>query len=69
MVAGVVLVSIVAFVAIIIAGGSHVDIRSGAWPVVLVLPGIGLPIAFLLIIAFLIVAVVRRRRIARDGGK
>jgi hypothetical protein len=33
-----------------------------------VLPAIGLPIALVLVIVFLVMTAVRRRSIARDGG-
>lgn len=60
--------SIVAIVATIVAGFARIDVNQGIWPVVVVLPFIGLTLAFALIIAFLIVSIVRRRRLARDGG-
>ena len=59
--------SIVAIVATIIASFTRVDVNEGVWPVIVVLPFIGLTIAFLLIIVFVVVSVVRRRRLARDG--
>lgn len=37
------------------------------WPIVLVLPGVGIPIALLLIIALLVVSTVRRVRGSRDA--
>ena len=59
--------SILAIVATIIATFAQLDLRDGIWPVIVVLPFIGLTIAFLLIIVFLIVSVVRRRRLAQSG--
>jgi hypothetical protein len=60
--------SVVGIVAIIIAGVAHIDTNSGIWLTVKVLPLVGLLFAFLLIIAFLVVSVVRRRRLARGGN-
>lgn len=60
--------SIIAIVATIVAGFARIDVNQGIWPVVVVLPFIGLTLAFALIIAFLIVSIVRRRRLAREGG-
>jgi ABC-type transport system involved in multi-copper enzyme maturation permease subunit len=60
--------SFVAILATIIAGFARVDVNQGFWPTVVVLPFIGLTIAFVLVIAFLILSVVRRRRLARSDG-
>ncbi|WP_395245993.1 hypothetical protein ACGGZK_09425 [Agromyces sp. MMS24-K17] len=69
MVAATVGLSVVAFIAIIIATlagvGADDGFSQGIWPVVLVLPLIGLPIGFLLLIALLIVNGVRRSRESR----
>jgi ABC-type transport system involved in multi-copper enzyme maturation permease subunit len=59
--------SILAILATILATFARIDLNQGVWPVVVVLPFVGLTIAFVLIVAFLIVSVVRRRRLARDG--
>ena len=60
--------SILAIVATIVAGFSRIDVNQGIWPVVVVLPFIGLTLAFALIIVFLIVSIVRRRRLAKEAG-
>lgn len=60
--------SILAIIATIVASFARVDVRGGIWPVVVVLPFIGLTIALVLIVVFLVVSIVRRRRLARDGG-
>lgn len=57
--------SILAIVATIVGGLARADLSTGAWPVVAVLPLVGLTLAFVLVIVFLVVSVVRRRRIAR----
>jgi hypothetical protein len=59
--------SVLAIIATAVAGFARIDVNQGIWPVVVVLPLIGLPLAFLLVIAFLAVSIVRRRRLARDG--
>ena len=58
--------SIVAIIATIIARTAGFDTREGVWLTIAVLPFIGLTIALVLIIVFIVVSVVRRRRLARD---
>ena len=69
MIAGVGGLSVVAIIAVIIASVSKVDTSNGPWLTIAVLPSIGLPIAFILIIVFAVVSIVRRRRIANSGGQ
>lgn len=57
--------SILSIVASIIGRSAGADLTQGIWPVVVVLPFIGLVLALVLIVVFLIVSVVRRRRLAR----
>jgi len=65
---GLAVVSIGCFVAIIIARPAGVtDFTEGIWPIVAVLPLIALPIAFLMILALLIMTFVRRARANRGG--
>jgi hypothetical protein len=70
MVAGVVGLSILAFLAVILgtaAGvGDNDGFSQGIWPAVLTLPLFGLPIGFLLVIALMIVSGLRRAREARQ---
>jgi hypothetical protein len=70
MVAGVVGLSILAFLAVILgtaAGvGANDGFSQGIWPAVLTLPLFGLPIGFLLVIALMIVSGLRRAREARQ---
>ncbi|MFF2372644.1 multidrug ABC transporter ATPase [Agromyces sp. NPDC058110] len=69
MFAGLVLLSIAAFIAVIfatVAGVAENDgFSQGVWPVVIMLPWFGLPIAFLLLIALFIVHAVNRSRTTR----
>lgn len=58
--------SVLAILANIVAGLAGIDRSGGAWPVVVVLPLVGLPIAFLFVIAFTVVSFLRRRR-EQDG--
>lgn len=70
MVAATVGLSILAFLAVMIgtlAGvGADDGFSRGVWPFVLVLPLVGLPIGFLLLIALLVVNGVRRSRQSRQ---
>ena len=62
---GIALLSIVCFFAIIIGtatGMTRDDFLTGIWPLVAVLPNIGLPLALVLIITLLVITWVRRRR-------
>ena len=60
--------SILAILATIIANLAGVNTREGLWLTVTVLPFIGLTIAFVLMIAFAIISITRRRRLARDSS-
>jgi asparagine N-glycosylation enzyme membrane subunit Stt3 len=60
--------SILAIVATILANLGGVETREGIWLTITVLPFIGLTFAFLLIIVFAVVSIVRRRRLARDSS-
>lgn len=72
MFAAVVGLSILAFFAVMIgtmAGAADDDgFSEGVWPLVIMLPWFGLPIAFLLLIALLIVNGIRRARASRAGS-
>lgn len=71
MVAGIIVLSLASFIAVIIgtaSGLEHGDFAVGIWPAVTILPLIGLPIGFVLIIMLLVVSAVRRGRAARDAG-
>jgi len=59
--------SLVSMIALFIGAFAKVDFTGSVWPVVAVLPLIGLPIGLLLIIALLVVSAVRRVRAARDA--
>jgi uncharacterized membrane protein len=65
MVVGIVGVSIIAFFAVIFgtfAGMERDDFTVGLWPVATMLPLIGLPIGFVLIMVLLVVSTKRRRQ-------
>lgn len=70
MLIGVFVVSVIAlFVVLIATWAGNTDFGGSVWPVVAVTPLFGLPLAFLLLFALLIVATVRRARSAkRDDG-
>jgi hypothetical protein len=72
MVASAVGLSIISFLAIIIgtaAGLAAADFSGGVWPIVFVLPLIGLPIGLVLMITLIIVSGLRRGREAKDARK
>lgn len=71
LVASIVILSLAAFVGLIIGtavGLERDDFAQGIWPVVAVLPLIGLPIGFVLIIVLLVVSALRRGRAVKDAG-
>lgn len=60
--------TLIAIVALLIARAVHVaDLSAGIWPVVAVLPLVGLPIALILAIVLIVVMNTRRRRL--DAGR
>jgi hypothetical protein len=70
MVASAIGLSILAFLAIIIARAAGLkSADEGVWPAVFMLPLIGLPIGFILIVVLLVMTFVRRGREAKDAGK
>lgn len=64
MIAGVGGLSLLSIVAVLIGSAAKADLSSGVWPTLAVLPAIGLPIAFVLVVVFAILSIVRRRRLA-----
>lgn len=71
MVAAVIVVSLASFVAVLVAYGQDFtseQFESGIWPMIVIMPLIGLPIGFVLIITLLVVSAVRRGRAAKDAG-
>jgi len=65
MVAGIVGLSLLCFIATMIAGATGMareDFAEGIWPLVSFVPLIGLPIGFLLIVTLLVIGIVRRNR-------
>lgn len=70
MVASCIGLSILAFLAVIIATAAGVrDFGSGVWPVAIVLPAIGLPLGLVLMISLIVVSGIRRSRDARDASQ
>ena len=68
---GVIGLSIICFFAVMIAtfsGVSREEMGTGIWPLVVSLPLFGLPLAFVLLIALLIINGVRRARASRAGS-
>jgi hypothetical protein len=59
--------TVLAIVALLVARAAAADLGSGAWPVVAILPLIGLPVALVLAIALILLMSTRRRRL--DAGQ
>jgi hypothetical protein len=68
MAATVVGLSILAMIAVFVAGLAKVNTGQGVWVAVALLPLLGLPIGILLMIGAIIVNAVRRARSARSTG-
>jgi hypothetical protein len=59
--------SILAILAVVAGTGLGVkDFDIGIWPILLVLPTIGLPVGFILVVVLLVVSAQRRTRSARN---
>ena len=73
MIAAVLLLSLIAIFAIIIGTGVGAGFNNGfsqgVWPTIFVLPLIGFPIGFILIITLLVMTGVRRARAAKGDGR
>jgi hypothetical protein len=69
MVASAIGLSLIAFFSVVIGTSAGVrDFTEGLWPAVIVLPMIGLPIGFILIIIVLVLSFMRRARDAKDAS-
>jgi predicted PurR-regulated permease PerM len=69
MVATVVVLSIACFVAMLVVGLAGGELSGGIWPVVVMVPYVGLPIGLLGLIALLIIRATRMRRASRDADR
>ncbi len=68
MIAGILVLSVVTIVVVTILTATGAAPGGGAfWESVQLLPLVGLPLAFVLIIVFLVLSTLRRRRIAEGG--
>ena len=61
--------SVLAIIAIIVASVAGIDASGGPWLFVTVFPTFGLPVAFVMIVVFAVISIVRRRRIANGGAE
>jgi len=61
--------SLLCIVATLIGAFAGADRSVGLWPTVVLLPTVGLPIGFILIIVLLILGAVRRARAAKDASQ
>lgn len=64
---GLLLLSIVCFLAIMIGSATDADMREGVWPTVGALVWFAPPLAFILLITLVIMSFVRRARANRAG--
>lgn len=70
MLVGSLVLSILAMIASLIARAVGVtDLGVGVWPAVVLLPGIGLPLSFALLLVLIIMNASARSRAARDAPK
>jgi hypothetical protein len=69
MIAAVILLSLVCFVALFIGQVSGADFQTGVWPAVAAVPYFGLPLGFVLIVVVMIVNARRRSQAAKDARK
>lgn len=60
--------SVLSIIALLIGGLNRIDTSSGIWLTIKVLPAIGLPLALVLLLVFIVLTAVRRSRLARDAG-
>ncbi|MGL4339067.1 MAG: multidrug ABC transporter ATPase [Rhodoglobus sp.] len=69
MIASIVGLSVVAFLAIIIGTMAGVrDFGDGVWPVVFLLPSLGLPIGLVLMVVLIVMSSLRRGRETRNAN-
>ena len=69
MVAAIIGLAILAIAAILIGYATSVNDGTGLWQIVDLIPGIALPLGFVLIVVLLIITFVRRNRLAKDDGE
>ena len=67
MVASSIGLAVLSIFAILIGSFAKLDLTLGLWPVIRILPLIGLPIGFLMLIALIIISGLRRGREAKDA--
>jgi len=61
--------SILGVLAVFIGRFTGADLSTGVWPVIAVLPFVGLPISLVVTIVFIFVTGTRRRRLAAGDGR
>ena len=66
MIAGIILLSVVAIFATLGLTAAGVDLTEGIFPTIVALPAIGLPLGFALVVVLLIMSVIKRGRAAKD---
>lgn len=68
MIVAIVTMSLVAIGGTMIGAAAGAEMDTGLWPALMLVGYLGLPVAFLLIVTFIILSA-RRRRPTRDGGR
>jgi len=66
MIAGIILFSVISIFVTLGLTAAGVDMTEGIGPAVVVLPAIGLPLGFVLVVVLLITSVIQRGRAAKD---
>lgn len=55
-------------IVLLIGRGSGADASQGVWPIIAVLPGIGIPLLLVALVFFIVLMVLRSRRLAADDA-
>jgi uncharacterized membrane protein len=62
-------VTVLDLIALLIGRGAGADVSQGVWPIVAVLPGIGLPLLLIALVVLIVLMVLRSRRLAADDAR
>jgi membrane protein DedA with SNARE-associated domain len=62
-------ITVLDLVVLLIGRVAGADFTQGVWPVVAVLPGIGLPLLLIALVVFIVLMVLRSRRLAADDAR
>jgi hypothetical protein len=62
-------ISVLDLIALLVGRSAGADISQGIWPVIAVLPGIGIPLLLIALVVFIVLMVLRSRRLAADDAR